>query len=377
MQQGISQLSENVRQLGLANEEIDSYNERGGPHQLERSQRELQTIEQEIGDLETELGTITREINKISAQLKDSENTKRQYADNLTYRQATRARDAVTAEIEQLATQNAEVDRGRFKEESERRTREHNALAAKQASKMGEMKSKDDQLMQLLADWNTDYKDAASKYKEAHIKVETTKAAAEDLARYGGALDKAIMKYHGLKMEEINAIIGELWQRTYRGTDVDTIAIRSDNENAKGNRSYNYRVCMVKQGAEMDMRGRCSAGQKVLACIIIRLALAECFGVNCGLIALDEPTTNLDRDNIRSLAESLHEIIRARQQQANFQLIVITHDEDFLRHMQCGDFSDYYYRVSRNERQKSIIERQSIAEVLSLSPLGVMFGDLY
>ncbi|PKY07304.1 DNA repair protein RAD50, ABC-type ATPase/SMC superfamily [Aspergillus campestris IBT 28561] len=364
MQQGISQLSENVRQLGLANEEIDSYNERGGPHQLERSQRELQTIEHEIGDLEAELGTITREINKISAQLKDSENTKRQYADNLTYRQATRARDAVTAEIEQLAAQNAEVDRGRFKEESERRTREHNALAAKQASKMGEMKSKDDQLMQLLADWNTDYKDAASKYKEAHIKVETTKAAADDLARYGGALDKAIMKYHGLKMEEINAIIGELWQRTYRGTDVDTIAIRSDNENAKGNRSYNYRVCMVKQGAEMDMRGRCSAGQKVLACIIIRLALAECFGVNCGLIALDEPTTNLDRDNIRSLAESLHEIIRARQQQANFQLIVITHDEDFLRHMQCGDFSDYYYRVSRNERQKSIIERQSIAEVM-------------
>jgi len=123
-------------------------------------------------------------------------------------------------------------------------------------------------------------------------------------------------------------------------------------------------VCMVKQDAEMDMRGRCSAGQKVLASIIIRLALAECFGVNCGLIALDEPTTNLDRDNIRSLAESLHGIILARQQQSNFQLIVITHDEDFLRFMQCADFCDNYYRVSRNERQKSIIERQSIAEVL-------------
>ncbi|KAL4792518.1 AAA domain-containing protein [Aspergillus venezuelensis] len=331
--------------IKLANEEIDAYNERGGPNQLERSKRELQTIEEGISQLETEQAGITRTINKISAQLKDSENTKRH-------------------EIEELEAQNAEVDRSRFKEESERRSREHNALSAKQSSKMGEMKSKDDQLMQLLSDWNTDYKDAAYKYKEAHIKVETTKAAVDDLARYGSALDKAIMKYHGLKMEEINAIIGELWQKTYRGTDVDTILIRSDNENPKGNRSYNYRVCMVKQGAEMDMRGRCSAGQKVLASIIIRLALAECFGVNCGLIALDEPTTNLDRDNIRSLAESLHDIIRARQQQANFQLIVITHDEEFLRHMQCGDFSDYYYRVSRNERQKSIIERQSIAELM-------------
>ncbi|RJE21636.1 DNA repair protein Rad50, partial [Aspergillus sclerotialis] len=364
LQQGINEMQENLRQLDLANDDINSYNERGGLSQLDRSKRELQTLESEIKQLETEQANITKEINRISAQLKDSENTKRQYADNLTYRQATRGLDEVMEEVRRLEAQNAEVDRSRFKEESERRTREHNALAAKQASKMGEMKSKDDQLMQLLADWNTDYKDAASKYKESHIKVETTKAAVDDLARYGGALDKAIMKYHGLKMEEINAIIGELWQKTYRGTDVDSILIRSDNENAKGNRSYNYRVCMVKQGTEMDMRGRCSAGQKVLASIIIRLALAECFGVNCGLIALDEPTTNLDRDNIRSLAESLHDIIRVRQQQANFQLIVITHDEDFLRYMQCGDFSDYYYRVSRNERQKSIIERQSIAEVM-------------
>lgn len=363
LQQAISSLSDSVHQLDMSNDEINSYNERDGPGQLEKAKQALKEIEGKISQLDAELANITKEVNKISAQLKDSENTKRQYSDNLTYRQATGARDAVAEEIEQLEAQNAEVDRSRFKQESERRTREHNALAAKQASKMGEMKSKDDQLMQLLADWNTDYKDASTKYKESHIRVETTKAAVDDLARYGGALDKAIMKYHSLKMEEINAIVGELWQRTYKGTDVDSILIRSDNENAKGNRSYNYRVCMVKQDVEMDMRGRCSAGQKVLASIIIRLALAECFGVNCGLIALDEPTTNLDRDNIRSLAESLHEIIRARQQQANFQLIVITHDEDFLRHMQCGDFCDYYYRVSRNERQKSIIERQSIAEV--------------
>ena len=172
------------------------------------------------------------------------------------------------------------------------------------------------------------------------------------------------MKYHSLKMEEINCIIDELWKKTYQGSDVDTILIRSDNETARGNRSYNYRVCMVKQGAEMDMRGRCSAGQKVLASIIIRLALAECFGINCGMIALDEPTTNLDRDNIQSLARSLHDIIMTRQHQANFQLIVITHDEDFLRYMRCPDFCDKYYRVSRDVNQKSEIKAQSIAMVM-------------
>lgn len=56
---------------------------------------------------------------------------------------------------------------------------------------------------------------------------------------------------------------------------------------------------MVKDGGfELEMRGRCSAGQKVLASIVIRLALAESFGINCGILALDEPTTNLDRNNM-------------------------------------------------------------------------------
>ena len=66
---------------------------------------------------------------------------------------------------------------------------------------------------------------------------------------------------------------------------------------------------------------------QVLACLIIRLALAETFCLNCGTLALDEPTTNLDADNSQSLAEALRSIMEARRAQENFQLIVITHHE--------------------------------------------------
>jgi len=41
-----------------------------------------------------------------------------------------------------------------------------------------------------------------------------------------------------------------------------TLQIKADQEGAAG-RSYNYRVVMHTGGAELDMRGRCSAGQKV------------------------------------------------------------------------------------------------------------------
>jgi DNA repair protein RAD50 len=236
-------------------------------------------------------------------------------------------------------------------------------LSAEQASYSGEIRTKDDQFKELEETWKSEYQNARDDFKKAHIVTEVTKCAIEDLGRYAGALDKAIMKYHSVKMEEINRIIQDLWRKTYRGSDVDTIMIRSENESQRGNKSYNYRVVMVKQDAEMDMRGRCSAGQKVLASIIIRLALAECFSVQSGLIALDEPTTNLDRDNIRSLAQSLSDLIKARRQQKNFQLIIITHDEEFLRYMNCADLCDEYFRVSRNDKQKSTITKQSIHDV--------------
>ena len=62
---------------------------------------------------------------------------------------------------------------------------------------------------------------------------------------------------------------------------------------------------MRKGTAELDMKGRCSAGQKVLASLVIRLALAETFCLNCGILALDEPTTNLDEANKKGFASAL------------------------------------------------------------------------
>lgn len=63
-------------------------------------------------------------------------------------------------------------------------------------------------------------------------------------------------------MADINKIIKELWQKTYRNQDIDYIQIKADSEGT-GRSSYNYRVVMLSGGAELEMRGRCSAGQKV------------------------------------------------------------------------------------------------------------------
>ncbi|KAL2260404.1 hypothetical protein VTK26DRAFT_5596 [Humicola hyalothermophila] len=360
-----------VSELKMIDGEIQEYLDRGGPSNLASNQLAIAGLESTIANLESEMRDLTVQINKLNKEIDNSDAKKRNIADNLTYRKNLRERDALEREIEELESRNAQEDYDRLIQEARYLESRRAKLSADRERLMGSMSTKDQEFSRLNQEYEIELKDAKAKYKESHIKVETTKAAIEDLGRGMATLDHAIMQYHSLKMEEINRTIGELWQSTYQGTDIDTIMIRSDMETGAGaasggagKRTYNYRVTMVKGDTEMDMRGRCSAGQKVLASIIIRLALAESFGVNCGLIALDEPTTNLDSDNIRSLAESLHGIIKARRSQSNLQLIVITHDEEFLKHMQCSDFCDDFFRVRRDEKQNSVIVRESITRIM-------------
>ena len=69
-------------------------------------------------------------------------------------------------------------------------------------------------------------------------------------------------------MKGINQIIKDLWRATYKGNDIDYIEIKNDAQEtmqgADKRRSYNYRVVMMKNDSELEMRGRCSAGQKVI-----------------------------------------------------------------------------------------------------------------
>lgn len=216
-----------------------------------------------------------------------------------------------------------------------------------------------EQARRLERELRTDYKDIEEEYRKQLIELKTEEMANHDLEKYAKALDNAIMKYHSMKMEEINKIIRELWVNTYQGSDIDTIEIRSDNENVKGNRTYNYRVVMVKGDIALDMRGRCSAGQKVLTSLIIRLALAETFCLNCGILALDEPTTNLDKDNVESLAESLAKYVDFWFHPAVSTTVLLTRALQYIKHYQASPTTEQfpaYYHYTRRRVYASIRE---------------------
>ncbi|CCE62091.1 hypothetical protein TPHA_0B04210 [Tetrapisispora phaffii CBS 4417] len=360
----IEGLSKTMDQFKTLQNSIKEF-ELTGNADLKACNEELEDYKSKLKNINVAIDQKTANLSKLKEELIDSNSRKKNLMDNLELHSLKVKLSNTEKEINCIDVENAERQRDKYQEEISRLRNLYEQLSADNAGKLGEIKQLQNQIDSLSHQLHTDYKDIDNKYKTEWAKLQTKTFVTEDINTYSKALDSAIMRYHGLKMQDINRIIDELWKKTYSGTDVDSIQIRSDETSStvKG-KSYNYRVVMFKQDAELDMRGRCSAGQKVLASIIIRLALSETFGVNCGVIALDEPTTNLDEENIESLAKSLHNIIQFRQHQKNFQLIVITHDEKFLNNMNASQFSDHFFKVKRDDRQKSLIEWVDINKVV-------------
>jgi len=135
----------------------------------------------------------------------------------------------------------------------------------------------------------------------------------EDLEKYYKIVDDSIIAIHQQKMEQINIILRDLWVRVYQGNDIETIKIKSQPvSGGEKKKSYDYSVVMTVDQRDIDMRDRCSAGQKVLASILIRIALADVFAANCPVLALDEPTTNLDVNKVENVAAMLKSLIDLR-----------------------------------------------------------------
>ncbi|XP_018651834.1 putative dna repair protein RAD50 [Schistosoma mansoni] len=349
---------------------------------LERLKTILETAEglqKNLSLVKSEADTCSENIELLKKQVNEHKMRQRELADCVQVRQLRCQLNFLTERTESLAKNQMICDNIPLSDqdlinETKRLALEEEKLHSLKQDISNQLSELNAKLCYLNRDLNEKYTNADNEYRDMMYQLKTSELACSDLERYYKALDRAIMSYHAVKMADLNKIIRELWRSTYRGNDIDYIEICSEEDTAAASnvcrtrRTYNYRVVMVKttpgsmsvsrpksksytscsNEARLDMRGRCSAGQKVLASLIIRLALAEVFCLHCGVLALDEPTTNLDRENIESLAYALVEIIKSRSRQKNFQLIVITHDEDFVELLGRSDYVENFFLLSRD-----------------------------
>ncbi|PZC79526.1 hypothetical protein B5X24_HaOG216191 [Helicoverpa armigera] len=339
--------------------DIRQHIERNIPHEKAKKEEAIKKLEDKLKKIQSDRQATTKRIETLKDDIAKEKIYKRELDDNLKLREV------------QKETQECEKEESEIKEKLSTINRdiinEKDALLVKHR-KLSNDKSKTDGILDELqttlkknkADLKTALgKDIEKKYREKFYELQVTRMLDKDVKDYSVALEKCLMEYHKKKMESINLIIKELWSKIYSGNDIDYIAIKAEGSMSMESerRKYEYRVIQCKNGIEIDMRGRCSAGQKVLACLIIRLALAETFSSRFGVLALDEPTTNLDHDNVKSLCMALGEIVQERMIQKNFMFIIITHDREFIESLGQIDKVTHFFEVSRNDEGKSRIKR--------------------
>jgi DNA repair protein RAD50 len=189
------------------------------------------------------------------------------------------------------------------------------------------------------------------------LEINIQNKAAEDLINFASRVELMLIKEHQEQILGLNQTIQKIWRQTYLNDDIKTIKIRSEVEEVKERekgKTFSYQIQMISQEDKvLPLKNTGSSGQKVLASIVIRLALAEFFCKDCGLFALDEPTTHLDDMNSEALAHFLKNLAKFKKDDENFQLILITHDGKFMKSL--GKMVSNYYKVQKDQGGKSRI----------------------
>jgi len=358
LQEEMKHFDKDYERLREINDRVDFFVKSRKLEEMAEVERKILHNSESIRSEEERLTAMKPEIERLKKEVEDSDRQKGIINQNLDLLKHRRKVKKLEEEINKLEMEHKAMGGNEATRKAKPAQQAIADLKEKMATERGKRQGLAEQRRALKRKLNEEeYKDVEKRHRMKMIDYETTNLVVQDLDKYYDALDKALLRFHGIKIGEINKIIRELWTLTYKGEDITSIQIVSGQDSSsRANRSYNYRIVMEKGNATMDMRGRCSAGQRVLASIVIRLALAETFCLNCGVMALDEPTTNLDHENKKGLAIALAQIIASRAAQLNFQLVVITHDEDFVSMMknelssQTGfNMPERYYQVSREE----------------------------
>ena len=121
-------------------------------------------------------------------------------------------------------------------------------------------------------------------------------------------------------VEIINNVLGEVWGRLYPYGDYTGIRINIEGD---GRRAGDYVLQLRERRGWVNVDGIASGGERTLAALALRIAFAKSLA-NLGILLLDEPTHNLDRNSIEKLVEVLSEGIP----QVLDQVLLITHDEE-------------------------------------------------
>lgn len=205
-------------ELDAITKDIKAYENQNGDKKLAEVESEAKEISRQITGLENDVQSIGNEISKLSDQISQAQSRQKNIAENIRYRQSQTEISRIEAEIATHDLQEAHRAKRQFDSKWAAYEKERSDKHGKHQQLVGEISQMKESLRRMTAQMKNDYANVQAEYAECKLKTAASSAANGDLEKYGKALDNAIMKYHTLKMEEINDNIQYLWNKTYQGT---------------------------------------------------------------------------------------------------------------------------------------------------------------
>jgi len=241
-------------------------------NRLTSLKKEIKSKEKEENEINIELKSLRESLDELKLELARYELKHRELCDNLRLKQKIeelklkeelyeKKKDEIQMNDAKLDLKSFKIEQAKVEAKRDELNKELQDIKTQMNIIEGKLETIQDELEQDA------YKNALEKYTVCACDLLVLEVTVNDIEKYHKALDRAVMNYHQLKMNEINKTIKQLWRQVYKGNDIDYIEIRSEEEAAndepiKTRRVYNYRVVLVKGDTALDMRGRCSAGQK-------------------------------------------------------------------------------------------------------------------
>ncbi|MEM5772702.1 MAG: AAA family ATPase [Candidatus Aenigmatarchaeota archaeon] len=304
--------------------------------EIEDSEKTLNQLSDFLNKARENLGQAKREIDEIEKEIRESESKKRRYEVLLVQLQDLEDRKKRSEEIKK----DIEEIKAKIKEEETKL--EGKDLVAIEESLKSKI-SKESEARTKLQSYDTLIQEKEARKKEQENKLKDLEKQKKEIQRldklirdlevFSLALEETQIELRNNFVEVVNLTMNKIWETLYPYRDFVSVRLNAEEGD------YVLQL-QSREGNWVNVEGNVSGGERSIACLALRVALALALAPQLRILVLDEPTANLDARAIAELSITLRERIK----EFIDQTFLITHQPE-LEDAATGSI----YRLERNK----------------------------
>lgn len=182
---------------------------------------------------------------------------------------------------------------------------------------------------------------------EIYGEISRRKVIIDNLAKFRNALAETQAELRNTLVGSINEIMHEVWPELYPYQDYQSIRLDADVDDYL----LKVKTAAPDGGAWENVESIASGGERTIACLAMRVALALVLAPNLKWLILDEPTHNLDQNGLSKFVKAINDVLPNIVE----QVFIITHDETLKQVVNAR-----MYILSRNKDESGTTSMEEI-----------------